>query len=166
MYSFPNLESVHCSMSGSNCWFLTCIQVYQEAGKVVWYSHLVKNFPQFVVIHTDKGFSIVSEVEVDVFLELSGFFRWSNRCWQFDSGSSTFPKSKVYIWKVSVHLPLKPCLEDFEHYNASMWNECNCVVIWTSFGIAFLCDWNENWPFPVLCHCWVFQMCWHIEYST
>ena len=71
-------------MSGSNCCFLTCIQISQEAGKVVWYSHLLKNFPQFVVIHIVKGFSIVSEAEVDVFLEFSCFFLLSNGCWQFD----------------------------------------------------------------------------------
>ena len=74
MYSFPNLEAVHCSMSGSNCFFLTCIQASQEAGKVVWYSHLFKNFPQFVVIHTVKGFSVVNEAVVDVTLEFSCFF--------------------------------------------------------------------------------------------
>ena len=74
MYSFPNLEPAHCSMSGSNCCFLICIQVFQEAGKVDWYSHLFKNFPQFVVSHTVKGFSIVNEAEVDVFLEFSYFF--------------------------------------------------------------------------------------------
>ena len=67
MYSFSNLVPIHCSMSNSNCYCLTCIQISQEAGKVVWYSHLIKNFPQFVVIHTDKGFSIVSEVEADFF---------------------------------------------------------------------------------------------------
>ena len=67
MYFFPNLEPVHCSMSGSNCCFLSWIQVSQEAGQVVWYSHLLKNFPQFVVIHTVKGFSIVNEAEVDFF---------------------------------------------------------------------------------------------------
>jgi len=67
LYSFPNLEPIHCSMSSSNCCFLTCIQVFQEAGKVVWYSHLLKYFPQFVVIHTVKGFSIVSEAEVGFF---------------------------------------------------------------------------------------------------
>ena len=67
MYSFPNLEPVHCSMSGSNCCFLTCIQISQEAGQVVWYSHLLKNFPQFVVIHTVKGFSVVNGAEVDGF---------------------------------------------------------------------------------------------------
>ena len=73
MYSFPNLEPVRCSMLGSNCCFLTRIQISQEAGKVVWYSHLLKNFPHFFVIHTVKGFGIVNK-EVDVFLELSCFF--------------------------------------------------------------------------------------------
>ena len=71
MYSFPNLESIHCSMSGSNYCFLTCIQVSQEAGKVLWYS---QNFPQSVVIHTVKGFSLVNEAEADVFLEFCCFF--------------------------------------------------------------------------------------------
>ena len=74
MYSIPNFESVHCSMSGSNCCFLTCIQISQEASKVVWYSHLLKNFPQFAVTHTVKGFSVVNKAEVDVFLEFSCFF--------------------------------------------------------------------------------------------
>ena len=69
MYSFPSFELVCCSMSGSNYRFLTCIQISQEAGKVVSYFHLLKNFPQFVVIHTDKGFSVVNEA--DVFLEFS-----------------------------------------------------------------------------------------------
>ena len=72
MYSFPHLEPVCCSMSSSNCCFLTCIQISQEAGQVVWYSHLFENFPQFVVIHTIKGFGIVNKA--DVFLELSCFF--------------------------------------------------------------------------------------------
>ena len=71
MYTFPNFEPVLCSMSSSNCCFLSCILVSQETGKVVWYSHLFKNFPQFVVIHTVKGFSLVNKTEVDVFLELS-----------------------------------------------------------------------------------------------
>ena len=64
MYSFPNFEPVHFSMSGSNCCFLACVQVLQEAGKVIWYSHLFKNFPQFVVIHAVKGFNVTSEAEV------------------------------------------------------------------------------------------------------
>ena len=71
MYSFPKFEPVHCSMSGSNCWFLTFIQISQEVGKVVWYSHLFQNFPQFVVIHTVKIFSVVNEAEVDIFLKFS-----------------------------------------------------------------------------------------------
>ena len=71
MYSFPNLEPVCCSMSGSNCCFLTCIQISQEAGKVVWYSHLFKNFPQSVMIHSVKDFRVVNEAEVDFFFENS-----------------------------------------------------------------------------------------------
>ena len=70
----PNLEPVRHSMSGSNCCFLTCIQISQEAGKVVWYSHLFKNFPQCAVIHTVKDFVIVNKAEVEVLLELSCFF--------------------------------------------------------------------------------------------
>ena len=65
-----------------------------------------------------------------------------------------------------VHVSLKPGLENFEHDFTSVWDECNCVVVWAFFGIAFLWDWNENWPFPVCGHCWVFQISWHIECST
>ena len=67
MYSFPDLETVYCSMSSSNYCFLTCIQISQEADQVVWYSHLLKNYPQFVVIHTVKGIDVVNEAEVDFF---------------------------------------------------------------------------------------------------
>ena len=74
MYSFPNLEPVHCLISGSNCCFLTCILISQEAGKVVWYCCLLKHFPQLVLIHTVKGFGVVNETEVNVFLEFSCFF--------------------------------------------------------------------------------------------
>ena len=74
MYSFPDLEPVCCSMFSSNCCFLTCIQISQKADQVVWYSHLLKNFPQFIVIHTVKGFGIVNEAEIDFFLELSCVF--------------------------------------------------------------------------------------------
>ena len=84
IYSFPSFESVWCSMCGPNCCFLSCIQVSQEAHQVVWYSHLLKNFPQFVVIHIVKSFSIVNEAEVDVFSETSLFSPWFNEGWQFD----------------------------------------------------------------------------------
>ena len=150
MYFFPNLEPFFCSMSSANCCYLTCIQISQEAGKVVWYSHLLKNFPQFVVIHTAKGFGIVNKAEIDVFLELSRFFDDPADAGNLISGSSAFSKTSLDIWKFTVHVLLKPGLENFEHYFASMWDECNCVVIWTFFGVAFLWDWNENWPFPVL----------------
>ena len=74
MYSFPNLEPVCCAMSSTNRCFLTYIEIFQEAGQAVWYSHLLKNFPQFVVIHTVEDFGIVNTAEVDVYLELSCFF--------------------------------------------------------------------------------------------
>ena len=90
MYSFPNFEAVPCSMSSSNCCFLTCIQVSQKASKVVWYSHPLKNFPQFVVIHTMKGFSVVNEAEVDVFLAFSCFFYDPTDVGNLISGSSAF----------------------------------------------------------------------------
>ena len=112
-------------MSSSNCCFLTCIQVLQEAGKMVWYSHLFKNFPQFVVSYTVKGFGIINKAEVDVFLELSCFFYDPMDVGNFLSGSSAFSKSSLNIWKFLVHVLLKPMLENFKYYFASMWNECN-----------------------------------------
>ena len=78
------------------------------------------------------------------------------------SGSSTFSKTSLNIWKFMVHVLLKPGLENSEHYFTSMWDECNCAVVWASFGITFLWDWNENWPFQSCGHCWVFQICRHI----
>ena len=150
MYSFSYLEPVWCSMSSSNCCFLTCIQVFQEADQVVWYSHLLKHFPQFIVIHTVKGFGIVNKAAIDVFLELSCFFDDPADVGNLISGSSAFSKTSLNIWKFTVHILLKPGLENFGHYFASVWYECNCVVVWAFFGIAFLWDWNENWPFPVL----------------
>ena len=107
-------------MSSSNCCFLTGIQISQEAGKVVWFSHLLKHFPQFVVIHTVKGFGIVNKAEVDVFLELSCFFDDPVDVGNLISGSSVFSKSSLNIWKFTVHVLLKPGLENFEHYFASM----------------------------------------------
>ena len=242
MYSFPDLEPFCCSISSSNCCSLTCIQISQEAGQVVRYSHLFKNFPQFVVIHTVKGFGTVNKAEVDVFLELSYFFNDPTNVGNLISGTSAFSKSSLNIWKFTVHVLLKPGLANFEHYftnvcccqvalvvsdsvwphrrqptrlrcpwdspgkntgvrchfllqclkvksesevaqlcptpsdpmdcslpsssvhtifearllewvaiafSTGVWDECNCTVVWAFFGIAFLWDWNENWPFPV-----------------
>ena len=211
-------------MSYSNCCFLTCIQVSQEAGQGVWYSHLFQNVPQFIVIHTVKGFGIVNKAERDVFLELCCFFNDPADVGNLISGSSAFSKTSLNIWKFTVHVWLKPNLGNFEHYSGvpagsevkasasnsgdlgsipglgrsplekemvthssilawripwteepgrlqsmelqrvrhdwatslpllpltSVWDECNCVVVWAFFGIAFLWDWNENWPFPIL----------------
>ena len=149
MYSFLNCEPVCFFMSGSNYCFLTCIQVSRKAGKVVWYYHLFKNCPQFVVIHTVKGFSIVHEAEVDVFLKFFCFsmIQWMLAIWSLvplpslnpvcTSGSSQF----IFCWSLACRI--------LKHYFASMWDKCNCVVVWTVFGVAILCDWNENWPSPV-----------------
>ena len=137
-------------MSSSNCCLLTCIQVSQKAGKVVRYSHLLKNFPQFAVIHTVKGFGIVNKAKIDVSLEFSCFFNDPRDVGNLISGSSVFSKSRLNIWKFTVHILLKPGLENFERYFASVWDECNCAVVWAFFVIAFLWDWNQNWPFPVL----------------
>ena len=90
---------------------------------------MVWNCPQFVVIHTVKGFSAVNEVEVDVFLEFSCFFHDPTNIGNLISGSSDFSKSSWYIWKFLVPVLLKPSLEDFEHYFARVGNECNCVVV-------------------------------------
>ena len=114
------LEPLCCSMSSSNCCFLTHIQISQETGQVVWYSYLFKNFPQSVVIHTVKVFSLVNETEVDVFLEYSLIFLWSNGCWQFDLWFLCFYKSNLHIWKFTVHILLKTGLENLEHYFVSV----------------------------------------------
>ena len=137
-------------MCGYNCCFSTCIQVSQEAGKVVWYSHLLKNFPQFVDIHSQRlwhsqwswcrcfsGILLLCLYPTDVGNSISG--------------PSAFFKPNLNTWKFLVHVLLKPSLENFEHYFASMWNKYNCAVVWTFFGIALLWNWNENWPFP---HLW------------
>ena len=137
-------------MSSSNCCFLTCIQVSQESGQVVWYSHILQNFPQFIMIHAVEGFGIANKAEIDVFLELSCFFDDAEGLAIWSLVPLPFLKTSLNIWKFSVHVLLKPGLENFEHYFTRVWDECNCVVLWAFFGIAFLRDWNENGPFPVL----------------
>ena len=154
-------------MSSSNCCFLTCIKISQETGKVVWYSHLLKNFPQFVVIHTVKGFGIINKAKVDVFLELSCFFDDLMDVGNLISGHSAFSKSSWNMWKFTIHILLKPGLENFEHYFASMWDECNCAVVCQHslalpfFGIGMKTDVLQSRG-----HCWVFLICGHIECST
>ena len=119
-FSKEDIQMTNKLMSGFNCCFLTCIQVSQETGKVVYYSHLFQNFPQFIVIHTVKGFSIANEAVVDTFLEFSCFFYDPVDFGDLISGSSAFSKSSLYIWKLLVHMLFMPSLKDFEQYFASM----------------------------------------------
>ena len=145
MYSFPNLEPVCYFMSSSNCCFLTCIQISQEAGQVVFPPGIPISFRifQFVVIHIVKGFGIVNKAEVDVFLALSCFFNDPVDFGYLISSSSAFSKTSLNTWRFMVYVLLKPGLENFKHYFTSMWDECTCVVVWTFFGIAFPWDWNN-----------------------
>ena len=144
MYSFPDLELVCCSMSSSNSCFLTCIQISQEAGLVVWYSHLLKNFPQFVVIHTVKAFGIVNKAEIDVFLELFCFFDdltefgnlvplpFLNVVWT--PGSSRF----THYWCLACRIFSITVLM------------CEMNAIAYKFEPSLVLLFYENWPFPVL----------------
>ena len=115
-----NLEPISCSTQYSNCCFLTRIPVFQETGKMVWYSHLFNSFSHFVMIHTVKGFSIVDKREVDVFLEFPSFLYDPVNVADLISGSSAFSKTSLNIWKFMVHVWLKPGLENFEHYFTSV----------------------------------------------
>ena len=132
------------------CYFLTCIQVSQETGKMAWNFHLLKSFPQFVMIHIVKGYSIVSETKVDVFLEFPCFLYDPANVGNLVSGSSAFPKPSLDIFKFSVHVMLKPSMQDFAHNLISMGDECSCLVVWTFFRTALLGNWDKDWPLPVL----------------
>ena len=134
-------------MSHSNCCFLTCTQVSRAAGKVVWYSHLLKNFPQVIVIHIIKGFIIVSEAEIEIFWNSLAFFVIQRMLAIWSLVPLPFLKSTYTSG--SYHLMYYWNLTWMIFSLDSMWNECNCTVVWTFFGIA-LWDWNENWPFPIL----------------
>ena len=153
-------------MSGSYCFFLTCIQISQEAGKMVWYFHLFRNFSQFVMIHTARGFCVVNETEVDVLPEFSCFFYDPMDVGNLISGSSVFSKSSLNIWKFMVHILLKPNLENFEHYlqiyeMSAIVQQFEHSLALPFFGIGVKTD-----LFQFCGHCWVFQLCWHIDCRT
>ena len=133
-------KPVSFSISGSNCFFLTYIQISQETGNVVWYSHLFKNFLQFVVIHTVKGFQWNGNRGFSGIPLLS---LWSSEYQQFDSDSSAFSKLSLDIWKFSIEVPLKPILNDSEHILTSMGSKHNCLVVWT-FLKCLNSVWNLN----------------------
>ena len=119
-----------------------------------------------MVIHTVKGFGIVNKAETDSFLDLSCFFDDPTDVGNLISGSSAFSKSSLNIWKFTIHILLKPGLENFEHYFASVWDECSCSAVWTFYGIEFPWDWMKTDFFQSCGHCWVFQICWYIECNT
>ena len=116
---------------------------------MVWYSHLFKSFPQFVVIHTIKGFSVVDETEVDVFLEFPCFLYDPVNVGNLISGS-TFSKPSLDVWKILVCIMLKPSMQDFKHGLTSMGDVCSCPMVSTSFGTTLLGNWDEDRPFTVL----------------
>ena len=128
-------------MSSSNCCFLTCIQISQEAGQVVWYSHLSQDFPQFTVIHPVKGFGIVKKAEIDVFLQLSCYFHDLADVGNLISGSSAFSKTTLNIWKFTVHILL------------------NWSLAWRILSITLLaCEMNAIYTFfPLIYHEWYFK---------
>ena len=141
-------------MFSSNCSFLTCIQISQEAGQVVWYSHLFKNFPQFFVIHRVKTFGVVSKAKVDDFLERSCFFDDPTDVGYLISGSSAFSKFNLNMWKFTVHITLLAC-----EMSAIVWSFEHSLAL-PFFGIGMKTD-----LFQSCGHCWVFQICCNIEYS-
>ena len=150
MYSFPDLEPVCYSMSSSNCCFFSCIQISQEAGQVVWYSHLISWRIFHSLLWSTQSKALAQTIKQIFFwnsLAVS-MIQWMLAIWSL--APLPFLSPAWTLWKFTVHILLKIGLENFEHYFTSMWDECNCVVVCAVFGIAFLWDWNENWPFPVL----------------
>ena len=117
---------------------------FLETVKMVWYPHLFKSFPQFIMIHTVKGFGIVDETEIDVFLKFPSFLYDLVNGGNLISSSSSFSKPSLDIWKLLVHIMLKLSMQDFNHDLTNMGDECSCPMVTTFFGIVFLWNWNEN----------------------
>ena len=150
MYSFSNFKPVYCSMSSSNCCFLTLISVSQKTDKVIWYSHLFKNSPQFVMIHIVKGFNIITEAEVVFFfLEFSWFLYDPTIVGNLISGSSAFSKSSLYIWKFLVHVLLKPNLKILSITLLAQWAQLhsNLSILWNCLSLGV--EWKLTFSSPV-----------------
>ena len=149
MYSFPNWNQPVVPCPG-----LTIASLYAHRflrRQVRWSGILISLRISHSLLWSSQSKALVNEAEIDVFfLELSCFFYDPVDVSNLISGSSAFSKSSLNIWNFSTHILLKSSLENFEHYLASVWDEGNCAVAWTFFGIDFVWDWNENWPFPVL----------------
>ena len=149
MYFFSYLEPVCCSVSSSN--LLPDLHTDFSRGRS---GGLVFPSPsKFSTVYCDPHSQRFWHSQWSRNRCFSGSlmcFLWSNGVGNLISGSSAFSKTTLNIWKFTVHVLLKPGLENFEHYFTSVWDECNCAVVWAFFGISFLWDWNENWLFPVL----------------
>ena len=150
MYSFSYLEPVCCSMSSSNCCFLICIQISQEAGQVVWCSHFFKNFSVCCDLHSWRLWRSQWS-RSRCFLGILLLFLWSNDVDNLISGSSAFSTSSLNIWKFFVHILLKPSLENFEHYFASMQDERNLCsslnILWHCLSLEL--EWKLTFSSPV-----------------
>ena len=151
-YSFSNLEAVCCSMSSSNCFFFTCIQISQQAGQVAWYSLLFKYFLLFFCDPHSQTlcFGVVGKADIGVFLELCCFFHDPADAGNLISGCSVFSKYSLNIWKFMVHVLLNPALDNFEHYFTSLWDECNWAGTWASLAFSFFGIGMKTDHFPVL----------------
>ena len=163
MHSFPNLEPVRCSMSVLNVASWTAYRFLRRQIRCSGIRISLRIF-QFVVIHTIKGFN--QWCRSRCFPEILLLFLWCNSVGNLISDSSAFSKTSLYICKFLGHMLLKPSLKDFEHRLASMWNEHNCTVVWTFFGIALFGTGMKTDPFQSCDHCCAFQIFWHIECST
>ena len=142
------MEPVCCSISSSNCCFLTSYRCHRR--EIRWSGILIS----LIIFHslllsTVKNFCIVNEAKVGIFLESPCFLYDPTNVGNLISGSSAFSKSILYIWNFLDHILLKPSLKDYEPFLVSTWDERNCMVVRTFFGITLLWVWSENWTFPV-----------------
>ena len=147
-FSILNQSVVSQRVLTAACW--PAYRFLRRQVRWVWCSHLFKSFPQFIKIHTVKGFHVVDETEIDVSLEFPSFLCDIVKVGNWSSGSSSFSKPSLDIWKFLVHIMLKLRVQDFKHDLTSMGDECNCLVVWTFFSTAPLGDWDEDWHFPAL----------------
>ena len=143
---FPilNQSVVPCKVLNAASWS-TYRFLRRQAGIIFWYSHHFKNYPHFVVTHSNRERSRSRYFSGSILI-----FLWSNDVGNLISGSFSSSKPIRYIWIFSVPVLLKPWLKDFVYYITRMWNEHNCMVVWTFFGIVFLWDWNGTWHFWIL----------------
>ena len=154
-------------MSSSNCCFLSCIQISQDAGQVIFIPISLRIFHSLLWSTQSKALAQSMGAEIDVFLELFCFFHDpADHHDNLISGSSAFSKTSLNIWEFMVHISLKPGLENFEHYFTNMGDECNCAAVWAFLALPFFGIGMKTDLLQSCGHYWVFQICWHIECSN